>query len=122
MSLDIYQKEIIDIFQADTVIICSREVFSDVYSKGIEIHIYNPVTKILDFKTLPEPPANSYFQWLDGHEQIMDSLKVEGLPIVQRIMESCDMSKYDILSVWFEKKDMNWKQGYCYIFYYDFNK
>lgn len=117
-SVDIeeFEREIKDIFQADSVNIYLRTLREEIYFSEINspvIVIWNVTINILDFKEITDEQTR-----FENYRHIEDELKKEGLPFAKRIVSACDMSNYNDLIIEFHGKYQEGKVGHRFICHY----
>ncbi len=93
----------IEMFNADEVIIESIWLKEEIFFEGLDcffITIINGTTPALNFKEL----ADDQYHRFENYQEIEHQLKENGLPIVEKIREECDLSNFDQIMVVFAKR------------------
>lgn len=109
-----FEKEIRDLYVADSVtiqaIVIKEEVFFPTW-RPIRICIYNPTTQTFDFKNFPEIHYGN-----ENYSSIESLLTMEGLPIAQKIIKSCDVTEFNDMVIEYRKfyNDSNMLRYICH--------
>ncbi|WP_437921205.1 hypothetical protein [Sphingobacterium sp. LRF_L2] len=100
-DINTFKTNIKDTFDADSVIFFTVKLQEEIYFpelNAVVIKIYNPTTRVLDFKKL----IGSNIRFSDS-EKIESLLKDEGMPFANKVIGGCKLDKYNDVIIEFLK-------------------
>ena len=112
-----FTQRIQSIFSADSVRVYSTSIQEEIYFEpliAIRVVIFNPVTKILNFKKLKTDPTQRF----DDYEEVENGLKNEGFEIAEEVANQCCLREFNDIIVEFWKPNGDDYPFYRFICHY----
>lgn len=104
------------IYDADSVVIYVRSIQEELYFpriKGPAVVIFNPNTKVINFKALSNVDYKDF-----NIDSVEEQLRLEGFPIAAHLASNCNLNEFNEIIVEYKKIAFNGIDMYRYIVYY----